>query len=68
MFLKLIKENETLAKLCKQQGEKLLEQQDLKIINNKYANKLKNIQEVLQTNDYNNSDLQIRKIRKIINM
>ena len=62
--MSFVKRNNELLSICKNQGEKIIEQSE--VIKN-YENKLKDIQEIINTNNYNNLDLQFRKIRKILN-
>lgn len=62
-YKELIIENQYLAETCQRQGESIFKKE--KIIND-YSNKLTNILEIIQTNNYNNTELQIQRIRKEI--
>lgn len=56
--------NLKLGEVCRSQGEQLVRQNE---VIKKYENKLNHIREIITVNNYDNPDLQVRKIRKIIN-
>lgn len=60
----LFARNKQLSINVKNQGEKIIEQSNIII---ELTKKLNYIQDVITINNYNNPDLQIRKIRKILN-